>query len=153
VGEGSGPSALQIRPALLSDAEAIAILTTELGYPTSADQILARLDVLLPHDSHFVAVAERDSRVVGWVGVEERMLLESGKRAELVGLVVAEQSRRTGIGKLLVLEAESWARRRGLDTIGVRSNVVRVEAHPFHENLGYARSKTQHAYSKRLGDA
>jgi hypothetical protein len=28
--------------------------------------------------------------------------------------------------------------------------VLRVESHPFYERLGYARSKTQHAYLKRL---
>jgi predicted N-acetyltransferase YhbS len=33
----------------------------------------------------------------------------------------------------------------------VRSNVVRSGSHPFYERLGYARSKTQHAYRKALG--
>jgi GNAT superfamily N-acetyltransferase len=141
---------VRIRPALAADASAIARLATELGYPTSAEQIGARLDALLPSESHFIAVAEIDSGVVGWVAAEDRMLLESGRRAELVGLVVAANTRRSGVGKALVREAESWARQRGLATIGVRSNVVRLESHPFYESLGYTRSKTQHAYSKRL---
>ena len=141
---------MRIRPALLNDAGPIAVLATELGYPTSSDHMFSRLDVLLARDEHFIAIAESGASVVGWVAAEERMLLESGKRAEIVGLVVATHVRRSGIGRALVREAESWASRRGLGVIGVRSNVVRAEAHPFYESLGYARTKTQHANSKQL---
>ena len=112
--------------------------------------MLSRLDVLLARDEYFIAIAERGASVVGWVAAEERMLLESGKRAEIVGLVVATHVRRSGIGRALVREAESWASRRGLGVIGVRSNVVRAEAQPCYESLGSARTKTQHAYSKQL---
>ena len=141
---------MHIRPALATDADAIARLTTELGYPTSVDQIHTRLTALLPRDTQFIAVAESALRVVGWVAAEERMLLELGKRVELVGLVVAASARRSGIGARLVQQAESWARGRGHESIFVRSNVVRVEAHPFYERLGYTRTKTQHAYVKQL---
>jgi hypothetical protein len=34
--------------------------------------------------------------------------------------------------------------------ISVRSNVVRLEFHPFYEHLGYRRAKTQHVYRKPL---
>lgn len=141
---------MYIRPALTADAGAIARLTTELGYATSTDEIRIRLATLLPRDTQFIAVAENASGVVGWVAAEERMLLESGPRVELVGLIVAASARRTGIGAELVREAESWARERGHESIFVRSNVVRVEAHPFYERLGYTRKKTQHAYVKLL---
>jgi hypothetical protein len=32
----------------------------------------------------------------------------------------------------------------------LRSNVLRAEAHPFYEQLGFLRTKTQHAYVKPL---
>ena len=139
-----------IRPAVAADANAIALLTAELGYPTPAAEMRARLEVLLTHLTHFVAVAEDASGVIGWIAAEERLLLESGKRVELVGLVVTSSVRRTGVGKALVRQAESWARGRGLESMFVRSNVVRDEAHLFYESLGYSRTKTQHAYAKRL---
>ena len=142
--------ATHIRTARLTDAAAIAHLTTELGYPSQPDEIARRLDVLLGRDTHFIAVAEVSSEVVGWVAAERRLLLESGERAELVGLVVSVRTRRMGIGSELVKAAESWALAHGLPTIGVRSNVIRAEAHPFYERLGYARAKTQHAYRKEL---
>lgn len=76
------------------------------------------------------------------------MLLESGERAELVGLVVRSDARRIGVGKALVLAAEHWASAQGLQTITVRSNIVRAESHPFYESIGYVRKKTQHTYAK-----
>lgn len=141
---------LHIRPASSADAGVIARLTTELGYPTSADEIKLRLDVLLARETHFIAVAEVLSEVVGWVAVEHRLLLESGDRVEIIGLVVTESARRTGVGSALVRDAEEWARQRGHRVIGVRSNVERIEAHPFYDRLGYVRAKTQHAYRKDL---
>jgi len=39
---------------------------------------------------------------------------------------------------------------RGLESVAVRSNIVRTESHPFYERVGYQRVKTQHAYFKRL---
>ena len=142
--------AVHIRPAVATDADAIARLTTELGYPTSREEILSRLEVLVQRDSHFVAVAEISSSVVGWVAAERRLVLESGERAELVGLVVGANDRRAGIGRALVRAAEAWVISQGIPAISVRSNVLRPEAHPFYESLGYVRTKTQHAYTRRL---
>jgi predicted N-acetyltransferase YhbS len=144
---------IQIRPATPGDAGDIARLTTLLGYPSTTDDITSRLDVLLQSASYFIAIAEQSSHVVGWVAAERRVLLESGERAEIVGLVVEMEARRTGVGRALVQAAEVWASTQHLDLISVRSNVARVESHPFYENLGYERRKTQHAYVKKLRDS
>lgn len=142
---------VRIRPAVPSDAAEIARLATELGYPSSVEDISSRLARLLPSPAHFVAVADADATsLAGWVVTERRLLLESAERAEIVGLVVSANARRTGIGRTLVDAAESWAIAQRLSVISVRSNVARVESHPFYESLGYGRSKTQHAYTKRL---
>lgn len=58
-------------------------------------------------------------------------------------------ARRSGVGRALVAVAEQWTRERGLDTLFLRSNIVRPEAHAFYPGLGFARTKTQHVYSKR----
>jgi GNAT superfamily N-acetyltransferase len=106
--------------------------------------------MLLPSPAHFVAVAERSGSLLGWVAAERRMLLESGERAELVGLVVGAAARRAGVGKALVSAAEQWATAQQLKVISVRSNIARLESHPFYESIGYARKKTQHSYAKEL---
>jgi GNAT superfamily N-acetyltransferase len=55
-----------------------------------------------------------------------------------------------GVGRNLVGAVESWARDRGIETVSVRSNIVRVEAHPFYQSMGFDRVKTQHAYRKKV---
>jgi GNAT superfamily N-acetyltransferase len=139
-----------IRPATIADAPDIARLANQLGYRASDQQIAARLTSLLGSAAHFIAVAAMPPSLVGWVAAERRLLLESGERVELVGLVVASTARRAGIGRALVQAAEAWAVAQKLRVISVRSNVARAESHPFYERLGYTRTKTQHAYSKQL---
>jgi GNAT superfamily N-acetyltransferase len=88
--------------------------------------------------------------VAAWIHGGELDLLESGRRGEILGLVVDPDHRNQGIGRMLVEAVESWVVNRGLDMISVRSNVLRAEAHPFYERLGYRRAKTQHVYRKEL---
>jgi N-acetylglutamate synthase-like GNAT family acetyltransferase len=139
-----------VRPARLEDAAEIANLSTELGYPTSEGEMKRRMEKLLQSVAYFLAVAEQESRVIGWVAAERRLLLESGERADIVGLIVTKNARRSGTGLALVNAAEAWAIQQGMRTMAVRSSVARLESHPFYERLGYVRAKTQHAYLKQL---
>lgn len=140
-----------IRRADGADASQIAELSGTLGYPVSEEAITERLYRLLPRESDLVLVAEDgDGQVVGWIHGTELDLLETGARCEIVGLVVDPDHRDQGIGRMLVEAVENWAKQRGLDMISVRSNVVRVESHPFYERLGYRRMKTQYVYRKEL---
>ncbi|MEQ1579054.1 MAG: hypothetical protein ABL964_00540 [Steroidobacteraceae bacterium] len=84
----SPDSAPLLRPASLDDAEAIAALSTQLGYPTTAVQAAARLSQLVQEPDHCVLVVELGGQVAGWAHVERRLILESGENAELMGLVV-----------------------------------------------------------------
>jgi predicted N-acetyltransferase YhbS len=141
---------LVMRAARPDDAGAIARLATELGYPSSEQEMRARIERLLQSDAYFLVVAEQGSEMIGWIAAERRLLLESGERAEIVGLIVTQSARRAGTGQALVTAAEEWARRQGLPRMAVRSSVARAESHPFYERLGYVRAKTQHAYLKAL---
>jgi GNAT superfamily N-acetyltransferase len=133
----------------LEDAPDLAALSTQLGYPASADEIAGRLSRLLSRAEHLLRVAESPGgEVIGWVHAEERQILESPAWCEIMGLVVDAAHRDRGAGRALVEAVEAWARERGLRTVKVRSNVTREESHPFYLRLGYARSKTQHVYLK-----
>lgn len=139
------------RLARLGDAEAIALLSIEFGYPTSIAHTSSSLEALLASRRHFVAVAPETSGVLqGWLVAERRLLLETGEFVEITGLVVASTARRRGVGKVLVAAAEQWASDQGFQSIRVRSNVTRPEAHPFYESIGFVRKKTQHTYEKPL---
>jgi GNAT superfamily N-acetyltransferase len=76
--------------------------------------------------------------------------LESGYRVEIVGLIVGEGYRRSGIGRALVRQAERWALNIGSDTMVVRSNTKRIGSHNFYPALGFSGVKTQAVYQKRL---
>ena len=143
-------SPTEIRRAVIADAAELARLSGELDYPLTADEMRQRLSALLPSERHYVAVIPSGGRLLGWMHVEHRVSLESGDRAELVGLVVDSTARRRGVGRQLVDAAEHWALAQGLSTLTVRSNVARELSHPFYESLGYERAKTQHVYRKTL---
>jgi GNAT superfamily N-acetyltransferase len=110
-----------------------------------------RLSRLVGRSDYLVAVAQSDNgEICGWLQAHSSEALESGFRVEIVGLVTAKQMRLLGIGRLLVEYAESWASRMGAPAIVVRSNVKRAESHGFYVALGYANTKTQNVYRKRL---
>jgi GNAT superfamily N-acetyltransferase len=145
------PDAPRLRRACVEDAAEIARLAGELGYPAEAQTMVARLAALLPQPQQHVMVAQAaDGTLLGWIAVERRLTLESGERIEIVGLVVDAAARGGGIGHVLVSDAEHWARQQGFDAISVRSNVTRLQSHPFYLRLGYVHRKTQHAYIKSL---
>lgn len=143
-------TAFAIRDATLADTAEIARLSAQLGYPADVAAFEARLRRLLDSPLHAVLVAAGGTRLAGLIGLEHRITLESGERVEIVALVVDTAARRSGVGRALVAVAERWARERGLDTLFLRSNVVRPEAHAFYPDLGFARTKTQHVYGKRI---
>ncbi len=142
---------LVVRPASPSDADRIAELSDNLGYPVSAAKIAGRIERYLERDRDIVLVAaDPNGEVIGWIHGSELDLLETGRRGEILGLVVDVRFRGHGIGRMLVERVETWARNRGLPLLSVRSNIVREESHPFYERLGYAKAKTQHVYRKQL---
>ena len=145
------PATVRIRLTEEHDAAAIAELSGQLGYPATAEQIVERLRSLSPPSHHAVFVAESpEGNVIGWIHASVQLLLETGMRAEVNGLVVAENHRGSGAGARLLAEAEEWARSRGCPMINLRSNVVRERAHQFYLLNGYEHYKTQKAFRKRL---
>ena len=59
--------AVELRSALVSDARAIAQLTTQLGYDLDEEETAARLSRVLLRPNQQLLVAEVDGRVVGWI--------------------------------------------------------------------------------------
>lgn len=142
---------MKIRLARLSDAPTIAELAGQLGYPTSTEQALYRLQILLASNEDAIFVAEDDTaRVIGWVHVHARPSLIDLPYAEIGGLVVDQSQRSAGVGRALVAEAETWTRGRGCASLWVRSNIIRERAHHFYEELGFRRLKSQHVFVKDL---
>ena len=142
---------IAVRPAEAGDAEAIATLCGQLGYPSTAEQIERRLTAIADDPGAAILVAGSGAHgVIAWVHVRTLHLLTREACAEIGGLVVDESRRGHGIGGRLMAAAAKWARGRGLDTLRLRSNVVRDDAHIFYRRQGFASSKTSLLFTKPL---
>src|SRR5687767_14214504 len=125
---------VEIRTAEIADAARLATLSEILGYPVTADTLAQRLGRCMTRTDEVVLVAASPSgNVVGWLHGAEQELLETGRRCEILGLVVDTQHRGHGVGRRLISAVERWASARGIEQMTVRSNVVRQESHPFYE--------------------
>ena len=146
----SDESQLKIRRARLTDAERIALLSGQLGYPATRTEIAQRLKRVRPANQNAIFVAADGAMVIGWLHVSVVPLLEMPLKAEVNGLVVDENARSAGAGAKLLNAAEKWARSKRCVTMNVRSNVTRERAHGFYERNGYEHYKTQKAFRKKL---
>jgi GNAT superfamily N-acetyltransferase len=140
-----------IRTACSDHYERIAVLATQLGYPSTVDEIQRRVSEMADSDLYVVFVAENlQHKVIGWIGAYIFSSVAMDKYAEISGLVVDQEGRCQGIGAQLLLAAEEWARTAGCLRLSVRSNVVRERAHQFYLRQGYGPTKTQKTFVKRL---
>jgi GNAT superfamily N-acetyltransferase len=131
------------------DAEVVATLAGELGYPNEVEAIRTRIQAIGEADLLLIAVDAGD-KAIGFIQAHRVCIIEVGFRVEILGLVVSSTSRRSGIARRLIEEAESWAKNVGAEAISVRSNTKRIEAHLFYPALGYKKIKTQAVYEKAV---
>ena len=141
---------LQIRPIREEDADAAAALCAQLGYPTDAETVLARMGQIAADDNRAVLATSLDGVLVGWIDLSIECHLQSEPGVLIGGLVVAESARGQGIGQQLCMAAEDWARGHGITRIRVRSNVIRKRARAFYLREGYTRVKTSAVFEKKL---
>lgn len=120
------------------DAEAVAALLGELGYPVGATELVGRLDAVARDPTSRLFVAVDAGLVVGLAGLH---LTVVPHRAAPVGrctvLVVRADRRGRGIGRALLRHVEQRARAAGCARIEVTSNRRRTDAHAFYAAAGY----------------
>ena len=134
-----------------TDAEVVAGLAGELGYPNEVESIRERIRATDEFDLDLLLVAVDPADMpVGFIQAHRVCIIEAGFRVEILGLVVSSSARRSGIARGLIEEAERWAKNIGAEAISVRSNTKRIEAHLFYPALGYRKIKTQAVYEKAV---
>lgn len=141
---------VSIREMLAPDAQQVAELSGELGYPVSAAEMQARIQQFAKLPDRVAFVACLDEHVVGWIDVGVAYHLQSRPYGEIGGLVVSSAQRSRGIGKQLVRRAEEWIAARGLSTVLVRSRIAREAAHRFYIQQNFSHLKTSAVFSKQL---
>lgn len=131
-----------------NDLETLQGLMLELGYSTEKNELKNSIEKI-HHNGGEVLIAEKNHSIAGSVSVLIDARLAEGVYAEIVSLIVSENARGKGIGKMLVKEAESWASQR-VNKIRVRANETRSSAHNFYKNQGYNLTKTQKIFIKKV---
>ena len=141
---------IQVRDATLQDAAALAILAGQLGYCCTESQVREGMTAYIRDADSRIVVVEDKGVVVAWMSLDVVRHFYVPPYIEISGLVVDEKERRQGIGKILLLEAEKWARELGYGSLRVRTNAKRREAQAFYEGLGLQKAKEQFVYTKDL---
>ncbi|GIJ46929.1 hypothetical protein Val02_38150 [Virgisporangium aliadipatigenens] len=129
---------MKIRAIAPGDAQRVAVLLTQLGYPTTAAEAAQRV-AYFAQDGRSVLLGADDGGVL--VGVASwtiyPTLEKPGGVARLSALVVDETRRNKGIGRALMNAGEEWARAGGAQKAEVTSSRHREAAHAFYQGLGY----------------
>ena len=129
----------RVRDAEPGDAEALARLCGQLGYPARAAEMPERLSRIRADINAKVLVAENRGSPAGLITVHLRYTMNHAAPLAQITLLVVDESRRTaGVGRVLVTAAEEWARERGCGRIVVTTALARAGAHAFYERVGYA---------------
>lgn len=132
---------ITLRPARETDAEHVATLMTELGYPSTAASVQDRLDRALQSKTSCCLVAQHADEVVGLMSAELIPYFPTGKTVcRVTALVVASQHRRRGVGGMLIAAADEFARAHQCSGVELTSAMRREEAHRFYERTGFSRT-------------
>jgi GNAT superfamily N-acetyltransferase len=140
---------VDIRDARAGDADAIACLLGQLGYPTSRAVVSNRLARLAASGADHVLVAVLDGEPVGLVTVHTSLTIADDQSvAKLSAIVVDERYRREGVGEALVAAAEDRARAAGRSLMFLTTAERRTDAHSFYRRLGF--EETGRRFAKSL---
>jgi GNAT superfamily N-acetyltransferase len=130
-------TSVTMRTAEPSDAEAIASLFTDEGYPAGPSDILERMTRFAsPHSR--VVIAEHEGGVLGFIAVHALPRFEHDDRIlRVLALVVDAGARERGVGRQLMAEAERIAGELDAAFVEVTAGHHRPDARRLYESMGY----------------
>jgi GNAT superfamily N-acetyltransferase len=117
----------------------VAELLAELGYPISGTEAAKRLQ----RGAETVFVAASGPRLLGLIAVSSQLAIaRAGPVARVTAMVVREDARHRGHGRLLMERAVEWAAVAGCEGIELTSGLrpEREGAHVFYERFGFTRT-------------
>ncbi len=162
---------VKIRQATASDIPAMKeLFQKDLGYAECRLEIVEKQFAGLDNSREAVFVAEaeaveyadtvdgahddfpdnRPSHIAGVIHVEKYNVLYFPTMANILGIAVAADFRRQGIGSALLKHAEEWARENGASSMRLNSGESRKQAHEFYRAQGYTDNKMQLRFIKEL---
>ena len=133
----------QVREATVEDAAEIYGLARELaetvgGAPPREEAVRTRLEELLEEPRARVLVVEGDGGVIGAASLWIKPDLAHGDAVvEVPMLVVAEDHRRAGVGRLLIDEVRNVAAQNDTSLIELVATSANIAAREFYRSLGF----------------
>jgi ribosomal protein S18 acetylase RimI-like enzyme len=139
---------MTLRPAEARDAEAIATMFTDEGYPAGPSDIVSRLERFGSAHSQ-VVVAEHEGALLGFIAFHAMPRFEHDDRiVRILALVVDAGARERGVGRTLMAEVERIGRELGAAFCEVTAGHHRPDARHLYESLGYDASVTAYLRKK-----
>jgi GNAT superfamily N-acetyltransferase len=141
-----------LRSASPIDADDVAALLSEMGYPCETRDAAQRIGTILANDRQALVVARVDGVVRGLIALDFMYYLPlDTTTCRITALVVSAEAQGRGLGRQLLREAERRARAAGAARLELTSGSQRVDAHEFYRACGYSDGTVR--FIKRLGAA
>jgi len=142
------PKVPKLREAKPSDSDEIVKLNRLLGAEVDAKTVRKGLKALA-RDELTPLVATLGKEVVGVCAIYRMVTIHRDRPVGRIShLVVAEEARGQGIGRMLTEAAEQRLKKLGCGIIEVTSNDRRGAAHAFYRHMGYERTSIR--FMKKL---
>lgn len=142
---------VDLRGAVPADADDVARLLTQLGYPCDAADAAERIATVLHNDRQALILARSRGVVCGLLALDFMYYLPlDTTTCRVTALVVSTDARGQGLGRLLLRDAEHRARLGGAARLEVTSAGHRTEAHAFYRACGFSDGAVR--FVKLLGD-
>ena len=130
---------VDLRNASPMDADDVAALLSELGYPCDRGDAMDRIASIIDNDRQALVVARVQGRVCGLIALDFMYYLPLGTTTcRITAMVVAPDAQGHGLGRHLLREAERRARAASAARIEITSGSQRTEAHAFYRACGYS---------------
>jgi len=146
-------SGIIVRPATEADLPTLALLMTELGYPSSLPEMAERFRNIRQQAGYETLVAEGGGEVLGAAGILRVQYWErTGHYIRVQVLVVRSTARRLGVGRILLRAVEDLGLETGATLISLNCGHkdARIAAHQFYPQMGF--EHTSAGYTKWLRD-
>ena len=136
---------ISLRLATESDAEDIAALLTELGYPTHSGEAWRRLAGVRRDPASRVLVAVGEAGIVGCLSALLFPYFPDGTTiCRITSIIDAKAHRRSGVGATLLGGASEFARQRRCSGVEIPTAERRTEAQHFYERFGFSRTSLRY---------
>lgn len=139
---------INIRKIKITDYNDIYLLNQELGYSYAVEKVKERIVYITENTKDIILVAEQCNETIGYIHGSIYELLYSDSLINILGFVVKEKFRNTGVGNKLINAIECWAKKNGYTGVRLASGINRLNAHSFYQKHGYICRKEQKNFIK-----